>query len=159
MASIYDFTARDIEGVERQLSDYRGKLLLIVNTASQCGFTYQYQGLEELHRKYVDKGVEVLGFPCNQFGKQEPGSEAEIKNFCSTNYKVTFPMTAKNAVTGAQAHPLYKWAVEEAGDAAAPRWNFHKYLIGANGELAGTFGSKVTPDDASLASAIEAELK
>jgi glutathione peroxidase len=109
-------------------------------------------------QKYRDRGLVVLGVPSNDFGAQEPGTEAEIKNFCSANYKVTFPMTSKNAVIGKNAHPLYKWVVAQAGEAAAPRWNFHKYLIGAKGELAGTFGSKVAPDAAALTTAIETAL-
>jgi glutathione peroxidase len=156
--SAHDFEFTSIDGKPLKLSQFAGHPVLIVNTASQCGLTPQYKGLEALWQKYKGKGLIVLGVPSNDFGQQEPGTEAEIKNFCTSNYNVTFPMTSKNPVTGANAHPLYKWAVGEAGEAAAPRWNFHKYLIGANGELAGTFGSKVAPEDGSLASAIEAEL-
>lgn len=138
MTSIYDFTARDIDGVERPLSAYRGKVLLIVNTASQCGFTYQYKGLEALHRKYADKGVEVLGFPCNQFGKQEPGNAEEIKNFCSLNYDVTFPLFAKIDVNGPNAHPLYDYLTKQKGGGLMGRgikWNFTKFLIGRDGKV------------------------
>lgn len=136
MASIYDFTARDIDGNERSLADYRGKLLLIVNTASQCGFTYQYKGLEELHRKYGAQGVEVLGFPCNQFGKQEPGNADEIKNFCSLTYDVTFPMFTKIDVNGPNSHPLYEYLTRQKGGGLLGRgikWNFTKFLIGRDG--------------------------
>lgn len=156
--SAHDFEFNAIDGTKLNLSQFAGKAVLVVNTASQCGLTPQYRGLEALWEKYRDRGLVVLGVPSNDFGGQEPGTEAEIKNFCTTKYKVTFPMTSKNAVIGKNAHPLYKWVISEAGDAAAPRWNFHKYLIDTNGELAGTFGSKVAPDDAALITAIEAQL-
>lgn len=149
MASIYDFTARDIDGNERSLSEYRGKLLLIVNTASQCGFTYQYKGLEELHRKYAPQGVEVLGFPCNQFGKQEPGDANEIKNFCSLTYDVTFPMFAKIDVNGPKAHPLYDYLTREKGGGLLGRgikWNFTKFLIGRDGKVIGRYAPTVKPE-------------
>jgi glutathione peroxidase len=149
MSSIYDFTARDIDGRERSLSEFKGKLLLIVNVASQCGFTPQYTGLEALHRKYADKGVEVLGFPCNQFGKQEPGDAAEIKNFCSTTYDVTFPIFAKIDVNGAAAHPLYNYLTREKGGGLLGRgikWNFTKFLVGRDGKVLGRFAPTVTPE-------------
>ena len=157
--SAHEFEFTSIDGKPLKMSAFAGHPVLVVNTASQCGLTPQYRGLEALWQKYRDKGLIVLGVPSNDFGRQEPGNEAEIKKFCATNYKISFPMTSKNAVIGAHAHPLYQWAVKEAGEAAAPRWNFHKYLIGAKGELAGTFGSKVAPEDTALASAIEAALK
>jgi glutathione peroxidase len=156
--SAHDFEFTSIDGKPLKLSQFVGHPVLVVNTASECGLTPQYKGLEALWRKYKDRGLVVLGVPSNDFGAQEPGTESEIKDFCSTNYGVTFPMTAKNPVIGPKAHPLYKWAVAEAGEAAAPRWNFHKYLIGPKGELAGTFGSKTPPDDAALAGAIETAL-
>ena len=156
--SAHDFEFTSIDDKPLKLSQLAGKAVLIVNTASQCGFTPQYRGLETLWEKYRDRGLVVLGVPSNDFGRQEPGNEAAIKEFCATKYKVTFPMTSKNAVIGASAHPFYKWVVSQAGDAAAPRWNFHKYLIDAKGELAGTFGSKVAPEDAALITAIEAQL-
>ncbi|MBL8543392.1 MAG: glutathione peroxidase [Hyphomonadaceae bacterium] len=149
MTSIYDFTARDIDGVERPLSAYRGKVLLIVNTASQCGFTYQYKGLEALHRKYADKGVEVLGFPCNQFGKQEPGNAEEIKNFCSLNYDVTFPLFAKIDVNGPNAHPLYDYLTKQKGGGLMGRgikWNFTKFLIGRDGTVIARFPPTAKPE-------------
>lgn len=149
MTSIYDFTARDIDGNERALSAYRGKVLLIVNTASQCGFTYQYKGLEELHRKYAAQGVEVLGFPCNQFGKQEPGDENEIKNFCSLTYDVTFPMFAKIDVNGPNAHPLYDFLTREKGGGLLGRkikWNFTKFLIGRDGRVLKRFPPTAKPE-------------
>jgi glutathione peroxidase len=147
--SIYDFTARDIDGKERSLSEYRGKVLLIVNTASQCGFTYQYKGLEALHRKYADKGVEVLGFPCNQFGQQEPGDAAEIKNFCSINYDVTFPIFAKIDVNGPAAHPLYEHLTQQKGGGLLGRkikWNFTKFLVGRDGEVIARFPPTAKPE-------------
>jgi len=123
--------------------------LLIVNVASQCGFTPQYKGLEALHRKYADKGVEVLGFPCNQFGKQEPGDAAEIKNFCSLNYDVTFPLFAKIDVNGPAAHPLYNYLTREKGGGVLGRgikWNFTKFLIGRDGQVLGRYAPTVTPE-------------
>ena len=149
MTAVYDFTARDISGAERPLADYRGKLLLIVNTASQCGFTYQYKGLEALHRKYADKGVEVLGFPCNQFGKQEPGDAEEIKTFCSLNYDVTFPLFAKIDVNGPNAHPLYQYLTRAKGGGLLGRnikWNFTKFLIGRDGKVLARFAPTVKPE-------------
>ena len=149
MTNVYDFNARDIDGNERSLGEYRGKLLLIVNVASQCGFTPQYKGLEALHRKYGDKGVEVLGFPCNQFGKQEPGDAEEIKKFCSLNYDVTFPLFAKIDVNGPQAHPLYNYLTREKGGGLLGRgikWNFTKFLIDRDGEVIARFAPTVTPE-------------
>jgi glutathione peroxidase len=149
MTTVYDFTARDIDGEERSLADFRGKLLLIVNVASQCGFTPQYKGLEALHRKYADKGVEVLAFPCNQFGKQEPGDANEIKNFCSLKYDVTFPLFAKIDVNGPNAHPLYDYLTREKGGGVLGRgikWNFTKFLIGRDGAVLARFAPTVTPE-------------
>ena len=141
-----------------KLSDFAGHPVLVVNTASACGFTPHYRGLEALWQKYRDRGLVVLGVPSNDFGAQEPGTEAEIKNFCSTRFNVTFPMTSKNAVVGNDAHPFYKWIAAQGGETAAPRWNFHKYLIDGKGELAGVFPSKVAPEDKALTSEIEREL-
>ena len=149
MSTVYDFNARDIDGKERSLSEFRGKFLLIVNVASQCGFTPQYKGLEELHRKYAGKGVEVLGFPCNQFGKQEPGDAEEIRNFCSVNYDVTFPIFAKIDVNGPQAHPLYQFLEREKRGFLGTKnikWNFTKFLIGRDGEVLGRFAPTFTPE-------------
>jgi glutathione peroxidase len=156
--SAHEFAFMSIDGKALKLSDFAGKVVLVVNTASKCGMTPQYAGLENLWEDYRERGLVVLGVPSNDFGGQEPGTEAEIADFCSTHYEVTFPMTAKNKVVGSDAHPFYLWAVAQGGEAAAPRWNFHKYLIGKKGELAGTFGSKVTPEDRELEAAIEAEL-
>jgi len=157
--SAHDFEFTSIDGKPMKMSAFAGHPVLVVNTASQCGLTPQYRGLEALWQRYKDKGLVVLGVPSNDFGRQEPGTESEIKEFCSTKYQITFPMTAKYPVIGGEAHPLYRWVAAEAGEAAAPRWNFHKYLIGGKGELAGIFGSRVDPSDSALASAIETELK
>jgi glutathione peroxidase len=138
MTTAYDFSATDIDSQPRSLSDYKGKVLLVVNVASQCGFTPQYAGLEKLWRDYGDRGLVVLGFPCDQFGHQEPGDEAEIRNFCSLNYDVTFPMFAKIDVNGDKAHPLWKWLKDEKGGFLgidAIKWNFTKFLIGRDGEV------------------------
>ena len=137
MTSAYDFEAVDIDGKTVSLSDYRGKALLIVNVASKCGFTPQYTGLEKLWQDYRERGLVVLGFPCDQFGNQEPGNEEEIKNFCSLTYEVDFPMFAKVDVNGAQAHPLWKWLKKEKGGLLgidAIKWNFTKFLVGRDGK-------------------------
>jgi len=157
--SVYDFTAETLEGAPAPLSDYRGQVLLIVNTASKCGFTPQYEGLEKLWRDYKDKGFAVLGFPCNQFGAQEPGDAAEIANFCSLTYDVSFPMMKKIDVNGPAAHPLYAWLKKEKKGILGTegiKWNFTKFLIGRDGEVKGRFAPTDTPD--SLKSAIEAAL-
>jgi glutathione peroxidase len=153
--SAYDFSFRAIDGNALPLSQFRGKALLVVNVASRCGLTPQYSGLEALWRANRDKGLVVLGVPANDFGAQEPGTEKEIKTFCETRFAVDFPMTAKEHVIGAEAHPLYKWVESELGDAATPKWNFHKYLFGRDGSIAGTFGSRTTPDAPDLAAAIK----
>ena len=157
--SAHDFTFTAIGGGKLPLAHFKGKPVLVVNTASECGFTPQYKGLQALWRRYKDRGLIVLGVPSNDFGAQEPGGEAEIRTFCTKNYGVDFPMTAKVPVTGANAHPFYKWLAAELGDAGQPRWNFHKYLIGPDGAVAGVFPSKVAPDAPELAKAIDAALK
>ncbi|MCM5682304.1 glutathione peroxidase [Schlegelella sp. S2-27] len=138
MPSVYDFEATGIDGKPVALADHRGKVLLIVNTASQCGFTPQFTGLEQLWEGYRERGLVVLGFPCNQFGHQDPGSEAEISSFCSLNYGVSFPMMSKIEVNGPQAHPLYRWLTEEAPGllgTKAIKWNFTKFLVGRDGRV------------------------
>jgi glutathione peroxidase len=130
--SVFDYVVRDISGSERSLAEYRGKVLLIVNVASRCGFTPQYTGLEALYRKYRERGLIVLGFPCNQFGAQEPGTEEQIKNFCSTTYDVSFPLFSKVDVNGADAHPLYRYLKAERPGilgTGAIKWNFTKFLV------------------------------
>ncbi|MFW0793366.1 glutathione peroxidase [Gordonia sp. CPCC 205515] len=148
MTNAYDFTANDIDGNPVDLSLYKGKPLLIVNTASKCGFTPQYEGLEELQKTYADKGLEVLGFPCDQFMHQEPGDEEEIKNFCSLTYDVTFPMFAKVEVNGDGAHPLYKWLREQKSGMLGSRikWNFTKFLVNRDGEVVARFAPTAKPE-------------
>ncbi|UXI70373.1 glutathione peroxidase [Tahibacter amnicola] len=149
MTTAYDFTATTLEGEERSLKDYKGKALLIVNVASKCGFTPQYKGLEALHRKYQDKGLVVLGFPCDQFGHQEPGDADEIRNFCSLNYDVSFPLFAKIDVNGEKAHPLYRWLKgEKPGFLGTEgiKWNFTKFLVGRDGKVIDRFGSADSPE-------------
>lgn len=148
MTTIYDFSARDIDGNPRSLAEYRGKTLLIVNVASKCGFTPQYEGLEALWRQQRDKGLVVLGFPCDQFGHQEPGGEAEIKQFCSTTYDVTFPMFAKIDVNGNGAHPLYQWLKKEAKGllgSESVKWNFTKFLVDSKGNVVKRYAPNDTP--------------
>jgi glutathione peroxidase len=147
--SLYDIETTTIEGDVRPLETYRGKTLLIVNVASQCGFTPQYASLETLYRKYKDRGLVVLGFPCNQFGSQEPGTEAEIQRFCSTTYDVTFPLFAKIDVNGPAAHPLYtllKSARPGLLGTEAIKWNFTKFLVNASGEVVARFAPPDTPE-------------
>lgn len=154
----HDFTFRSIDGDPLALSGFAGKAVLVVNTASECGFTPQYAGLQALWERHRDKGLIVLGVPSNDFGGQEPGEEAEIKQFCELNYGVDFPLTEKVKVIGSEAHPFYRWIADELGEDQAPRWNFHKYLIAPDGTLAGAWPSRVTPDAAEIASAIDASL-
>jgi glutathione peroxidase len=156
--SAHDFSFMTIAGAPLPLSSYKGKAVLVVNVASQCGLTPQYSGLEALWKEKGDKGLVVLGVPCNDFGAQEPGTDNEIKTFCETRYSVDFPMTSKEHVIGHDAHPLYKWVTDELGEAATPRWNFHKYLFNKDGSIAGTFGSRTPPDDPALNVAIDAAL-
>ena len=156
--SVYDFSFRAIGGGELPLSGFRGKALLVVNVASRCGLTPQYAALEKLWTARRNDGLVVLGVPANDFGAQEPGTEAEIQSFCDLTYHVDFPMTAKEHVIGPDAHPLYKWVVAELGEDATPKWNFHKYLFGRDGAIAGTFGSRTPPDDAEIAAAIDTSL-
>ncbi len=156
---LLDFELRRLASSERvRLCEaFAGRVLLVVNTASQCGFTPQYEGLEALHRRLADRGFAVLGFPSNDFMGQEPGSEEEIAEFCRTQYGVEFPMFEKIRVRGQDAHPFYK-ALTEAAGGKAPRWNFHKYLIGRDGRLIGQYPSNVRPDDRELLEAVEAAL-
>jgi len=154
----YDFSFTDINGAELPLKSYEGKTVLIVNTASHCGFTTQYNELQALWESYRDKGLVVLGVPSNDFGGQEPGSEAEIKEFCEMNFNVNFPMTEKSVVKGADAHPFYQWAKKELGFIASPKWNFHKYLIGPNGDLLNWFSTTTKPNAQKVTRAIENSL-
>jgi glutathione peroxidase len=159
MASIYDFEAQQIGGPLVPLAQFRGKPLLIVNTASACGFTPQFAGLEQLHKKYGERGLVVLGFPCNQFGSQDPGSNDEIASFCQLNYGVSFPMMAKVAVNGAEAHPLYRWLTSEAPGllgSKAIKWNFTKFLVGKDGAVIKRYAPQDAPEK--LGKDIEAAL-
>jgi glutathione peroxidase len=159
MTTLHDFTLTDIDGNPMPLDRFAGHAVLVVNVASKCGLTPQYEGLEKLHETYADQGLSVLGLPCNQFAGQEPGTEAEIKTFCSTRYGVTFPMTSKIDVNGDGRHPLYQWL---AGDGAAfagdIKWNFEKFLVGRDGRVAARFGPRVAPDDEELVAAVRQAL-
>ena len=159
MSSIYEFEAQQIGGDVVPLGQFRGKPLLIVNTASACGFTPQFAGLEELHRRYGERGLVVLGFPCNQFGHQDPGSNDEIASFCQVNYGVSFPMMSKIDVNGAAAHPLYRWLTAEAPGllgSKAIKWNFTKFLVGKDGRVLKRYAPQEAPEK--LAKDIEAAL-
>lgn len=156
--SAHDFAFTSIDGSAMPLAQYAGKVLLVVNTASLCGFTPQYEGLQALYERYSDRGLVVIGAPSNDFGGQEPKSEGEIKEFCQGAFGVTFPLTEKLQVKGAQAHPFYQWARETGGEKLAPRWNFHKYLISADGKLVGAFSTRVKPQAKELTDAIEEQL-
>lgn len=159
LETVYDFTVTSIMGLPKSLADYKGKVLLVVNTASKCGFTPQFTGLQALYEKYRDQGFEILGFPCNQFMNQDPGSNEEIQNFCQVNYGVTFPMFAKLDVNGADAHPLYEYLKKAAPGALgmkAIKWNFTKFLVDAQGNVVKRFEPNVEPAD--IASDIEALL-
>ncbi len=148
MTTIYDFSAKTIDGTEQTLDVYRNKTVLVVNVASKCGFTPQYKGLEEMYEKFSDKGLVVLGFPCDQFLHQEPGNEAEIKNFCALTYDVKFPMFAKVDVNGESAHPLYKYLKTEAKGVLGTesiKWNFTKFLIDKNGHVVKRYAPSDTP--------------
>ena len=158
MPTLSDFTAHTITGEEQPLDSYAGKVALVVNTASACGFTPQFEGLEQLHQQYADQGLVVLGFPCNQFGGQEPGDADQIGAFCQKNYGVTFPMFEKIEVNGDDAHPLYQWLREEQGGLMGSKikWNFTKFLVGRDGTVIKRYGSTTKPEK--IASDIEKAL-
>ena len=153
--NFYDFKIEDIQGEEVSLDIYKGKTILLVNVASNCGFTNQYGDLQNLWEKYKEKNLIVLGVPSNQFGNQEPGSNSEIKNFCEVNFNVNFPMTSKYDVKGENAHDIYKWAKATFGNKAVPKWNFHKILIDKNGQVHDTFVSFTNPMSQKVLSEIE----
>ena len=153
--SAHDFEFDSIDGETLSLSSFKGKPVLVVNTASECGFTPQYSDLQALWSRYRDRGLVVLGVPSNDFGAQEPGDESEIATFCTSNFSVDFPMTAKQTVIGGAAHPFYRWVVEQHGEVAAPKWNFAKYLVGPDGDLAALWPSDVKPMDAEVIETIE----
>ena len=148
MTTLHDFTATTLDGREQPLSEYAGKVVLVVNTASQCGFTPQYQGLQKLHEEFGDQGFAVLGFPCDQFGNQEPGSEAEISDFCEKNFGVTFPLFSKVDVNGDDAHPLFDWLKDSKGGMLGSKikWNFTKFLIGRDGQVIDRFAPTTEPE-------------
>lgn len=155
----YDFTFEKLEeGGTLPLSEFAGKVLLVVNTASNCGFTSQYDGLEKLYQSHKDQGLVVIGVPSNDFGSQEPGTNREIAHFCKLNYGVTFPMASKEVVSGDDAHPFYIWAKKSLGFGTAPKWNFHKYLIDRHGKLVDYFHSTTPPDSDSIKDAIKQAL-
>src|SRR5437867_1999882 len=155
--SFYDLTVKTLEGKTENLGDFKGKVLVVVNTASKCGFTPQYEGLEKLYEEYKDKGVVVLGFPSNDFGGQEPGTAAEIRKFCDTKYHVQFPLFEKvTTKKGEEQSPVYQFLTSRFDE---PKWNFHKYVIGKDGQVRAGFNSKVTPESKELRDAIEAALK
>jgi glutathione peroxidase len=159
--TIYDARINTLEGSPADLSEFQGKALLVVNVASKCGLTPQYEGLQKLHEEYAARGFEVLGFPCNQFMGQEPGTAEEIREFCDTNYHVSFPLFEKIDVNGDQQHPIYAELEQTAdadGEAGDVKWNFEKFLVGPDGSVAGRFRPQVTPDDPALVAAIEAQL-
>jgi glutathione peroxidase len=157
--SIYDIPLKDIDGKNTSLKPYKGNVLLIVNVASKCGFTPQYTALEAIYQKYKGQGLAVLGFPCNQFGGQEPGTDEEIKQFCTSKYSVTFPLFDKLEVNGANRHPLYKTLAGEGSPTAGDiKWNFTKFLVGRDGKIVKRFDSKVKPDSPEMIQAIEAAL-
>jgi glutathione peroxidase len=161
MSGIYDVELKRLEGDPEVVGDYKGKTLLIVNVASRCGFTPQYQGLQELYDRYRERGFEILGFPCNQFLGQEPGTEEEIASFCSTTFGVTFPLFRKTDVNGPDRHPLYELLTEipdADGNAGDVQWNFEKFLVSSTGDVLGRFRTMITPEDPALVGAIEEHL-
>lgn len=160
--SVYDYTLNSIDGKPTPLSQFKGKVVMLVNVASRCGFTPQYEGLEALYKRYADQGLVIVGIPANNFGGQEPGTNAEIKTFCKSKYSVTFPMMAKVSVKGADQTPLYQFLTGEQTDpkfAGDIKWNFTKFLINKDGKIVDRFEPKVTPEDPQVISAVEKQLK
>jgi glutathione peroxidase len=158
MSSVSDITVKTIDGTDKKLADYAGNVLLVVNVASYCGYTPQYKGLEQLNQQYKEKGLRVLGFPCNDFGAQEPGTNEEIVQFCDRSYGVTFELFDKVHAKGANQHPLYKTLTDSVIPAGDVSWNFEKFLISKTGEVIARYRSSVAPDSPELTSAIEQEL-
>ena len=154
----YDFNFKDLDGSNLNLSDYKEKVIVVVNVASQCGFTKQYEDMQKVWEKYQVKGVVMLGVPSNDFGNQEPGSNVEIKDFCEAKFGITFPMTEKVSVKGENAHPFYLWAKKNHGKSAIPKWNFHKIIIGKNGRVVDTFASITNPSSKKFIIALEEAL-
>lgn len=156
--SAHDIAFTSIDGDPLPLKDFAGKVVLVVNTASLCGFTYQYAGLQDVYDRYRDRGLIVLGVPSNDFGQQEPGKEAEIKHFCEVNFNIDFPLTEKQSVKGDDVHPFFRHVADQLGENSLPRWNFHKYLVDPDGRLIGAWPSKIEPADAEIVEAIERAL-
>ena len=154
----YDFNFNDLDGSPLNLAEYKGKVIIVVNVASQCGFTKQYEDMQKVWEKYQVKGVIMLGIPSNDFGRQEPGSNREIKDFCEAKFGVNFPMTEKVSVKGENAHPFYLWAKKNHGKSAIPKWNFHKIMIGKNGKVVDTFASITNPSSKKFIIALEEAL-
>ena len=155
----YDFTFIDLDKSLLSLSNFKDKVIIVVNVASQCGFTNQYEDMQKVWEKYQSKGVVMLGIPSNDFGQQEPGPNKEIKNFCESKFGITFPMTEKVSVKGTNAHPFYKWAKENHGKSSVPKWNFHKIIIGKNGKIADTFSSITNPSSKKFIKSLEKIIK
>ena len=151
----YDFNFKDLDGSNLSLADYKGKVIVVINVASQCGFTSQYEDMQKVWEKYQSKGIIMLGIPSNDFGKQEPGSNEDIKNFCEAKFGISFPMTEKVSVKGSSAHPFYIWALKNHGKSAIPKWNFHKIIIDKNGKVAETFSSITNPSSNKFIKALE----
>ena len=151
----YDFNFKDLDGTPLNLSEYRGKVIVAINVASQCGFTSQYEDMQQVWEKYRSKGIVILGIPSNDFGKQEPGSNEDIKNFCEAKFGISFPMTEKVSVKGSEAHPFYIWARENYGKSAIPKWNFHKIIIDKNGKVVETFTSITNPSSKKFIKTLE----
>ncbi|HRF59885.1 MAG TPA: glutathione peroxidase [Fimbriimonadaceae bacterium] len=156
--TLYEFTKKDIDGKERKLADFKGKVVLVVNVASKCGLTKQYAGIEALYRKYKSKGLVVLGFPANNFGGQEPGTEAEIKQFCTGTYDVTFPMFSKISVKGDDIDPLFTWLIAQSGRKEDIEWNFAKFVVAKDGKRVLRFSPRTTPESPEFVQALEQEL-
>ena len=154
----YDFKFNDLDGSSLNLSEFKDKVIIVVNVASQCGFTKQYEDMQNIWEKYQARGVIMLGIPSNDFGNQEPGTSKDIKNFCEAKFGITFPMTEKVSVKGENAHPFYKWAKDNHGNSAVPKWNFHKIIIGKNGKIYETFSSITNPNSKRFIKAIEKAL-
>ena len=155
----YDFSFNDLDGSKINLSSFKNKVIVIINVASQCGFTNQYEDMQSIWEKYQKDGLVIIGIPSNDFGNQEPGSESEIKTFCEAKFGITFPMTEKVIVKGDNAHPFYQWAKDNYGKSAIPKWNFHKIIIDKNGKIADTFASITNPSSKKFITVIESALK
>ena len=151
----YDFKFKDLDGSNLELSEYKNKVIVVINVASQCGFTSQYEDMQKIWEKYQSKGIVILGVPSNDFGSQEPGSNQEIKNFCEAKFGITFPMTEKVSVKGENAHPFYVWSKKNYGSGAIPKWNFHKIIIDKNGKIAETFSSITNPSSKKFIKTLE----